>query len=550
MDSYILEVFGQSGKCYLVPLNRFPFTIGRGRENDLSLPYSSVSRQHACIEQVGESLIIVDKNSRNHVFVNGRQVQKEGLRKKDMVRIGTVELRLTSAAAPTIPAAAPNLSETLFFPHQDSWDPIHTLSSVFPTERLPRTTRRPPNLQKLLRVSLETGPSQNYENVLDAVEESTHFDRCYLILFEAGSPEEIKILASRFSKNAPQPSSEIFVSREILRRVVKSCEAVVVTQNNVRLRLRDSFIRSGAGTAICLPLVSRGAVTGVLYLDRQSGDEGFSEKDIEILGPVAGIVALKIENLQLLQAYIASERTRVELEIAESVQRDLYPKKPASVPGYSVEGFTRPCFQVGGDYFDFFSHGDSGLTWVLGDVSGKGLSSALYMVSVLSSLRAHLQDDLRLDMLMQRLEYCVRETFRADHFLTLFLARLEAQSGLVTYCNAGHLPPIVVRRNGEVVELTAVDPALNIVPWQDFRCHEYHVDPGDLLFAYTDGLIEAEGKDGEEFGRERMISCILRHRNESLVAIRRELLRELDAFHIDDGLRDDVTLILLRREDT
>jgi sigma-B regulation protein RsbU (phosphoserine phosphatase) len=331
--------------------------------------------------------------------------------------------------------------------------------------------------------------------------------------------------------------------------VAASREAVVLTRWDRNFDPTLSFILSGAGSALCVPLVGRGTVIGVLYLDRLKGTQPFSETDIELLGPIAGLIALKIENIQLLEAYLAGQLDRRDMEIAEEIQRNLFPRDPVNLAGYDIDGFTRPCRQVGGDYVDFAARGDREVLFALGDVSGKGLSAALYMVGVLATLRSQMSEALEPAAMMAKLERYVTGTFRPDHFLTLVLGKLDVPTGGLTYCNAGHLPPLVFTRDGNVRELEAADPALNIVPGAEFRSFEYALAPGDLFLVYTDGVIEEANALEEQFGVERLTECVREHRGRDLASIRKEICAAVDGFSAGEGLRDDLSLILLRREE-
>ena len=297
MKSYLLEVFARSGKHFQTPLRRFPFTVGREWKNDLLLPSASVSKRHATINKVHGSLVIVDEKSLNHVFVNGRQVVEEKLREGDRLRIGDYELRLTRTL--TLPVDS-RRSKTVYFPHQQSWDPIQALSSVLPATAPHSKRRKEPDWQNLLSISLDSTSPEAYEPLLDTIEGTTPFDRCFLILFENGSPEDIRVPAQRDHSISRAISSppDVFVSHEILRRVKGSREAVLVSRGDMDVGRRPGVDMSGAKAALCLPLVVRGSVSGVLYLDRLSDDQPFSQEDINVLGPIAGIVALKIDNLQ------------------------------------------------------------------------------------------------------------------------------------------------------------------------------------------------------------------------------------------------------------
>ena len=550
---WALEVIGRSHKSRPVPIERFPFTIGRDPDNDLALPCTSVSRRHAAIEKDGDELCVIDRQSRNHVFLNGRQVARSAIRAGDRLRVGKVDLLVSRPGEVRIPAASPQAG-TVFYPREESWDPIHTLSSVLSSAGIrERTAPRGPDWQKVLELSLEPGVAGAYETVLDAVEDSVAFDRCLLLLFEEGYPDGVRVLARRSGARHDDArnggaGSELCVSKEILRRVAEKREAVLVSPGDAQVIARQSWVLSGASTALCLPLVVRNKAIGVLYLDRSSAARPLVREDLETLGPLSGILALKIDNRRLMEAHLAAQLARRELEIAESIQRSLYPKENARISGYSVEGFTRPCHQVGGDYFDFIPNGDAELVWVLGDVSGKGIPSALYMVSVLATLRAHLKVGLGLPDVMRNVAEHVEETFRPDYFLTLCAGRLDAATGALTYSNAGHLPPVILRRDGAITELEATDPALNIVPCARFAQLEQQLEPGDLLVAYTDGITECEGRDGDRFGSERLISFLREQRDLDLVELRKRLLAKLDEFSRDDGPHDDLTVLLIRRD--
>jgi serine phosphatase RsbU (regulator of sigma subunit) len=545
MEKYFLQVHDRSGKVSIHPISRLPFNIGRHPDNDLIIQDSSVSKQHAILRRSPEGLVVVDNDSLNGVFVNGEKIErKRSLRPGDMVSICSTRFKLKHAALPEITLVSKHSASTSYFPARGSWDPAQTLTLGLPQVLAPRKGEPAPSLQGLLRLLLDAPQPETYEQILNLVEETVPYERCYVILFDKDSPERINVVARRTHKN---DHSEVIVSTGILRRVEETCEAVVVRADEGSYAPTDSFIRSGAQTAICIPLTAGGRVTGVVYLDRLSSAEPLAQKDIEALGPLAGIAALKIENLRLLDAQIAYEVNQRDMDLAKEIQEGLLPQDSISFPGFILDGYTCPCQQVGGDYFDFLTKENGSLTLVIGDVSGKGLPSALYMACVRSALHAHLEDGVDIRVLMSRLERHAQKAFRPDHFLTLFLGRLESQTGLLTYCNAGHLPPVVFKPNGDAFELEATEPALNVIPWNDFRCHEYGILPDELVLLYTDGLTEAENPGGEQFGVERLIAFVRERRRKDLPIIRKELLSEIDSFTGEEGPRDDRTLVLLRR---
>ncbi|MBI4582604.1 MAG: SpoIIE family protein phosphatase [Planctomycetes bacterium] len=552
MDEYFIHVEDRAGKCSVVRIDRFPFSIGRGVENDLVIPEPSVSRRHAYIRRTPEGLAIIDNQSRNGIFVNNEKVADlKYLHSGDQLRIGSSKLKLAFTGNPEIPLGSRGTETILFIPSQKNWDdPLQSLSDSFPQMQMALARPKeagpePVSLQQVFRLFMEAPLPEIYEHILDVIEDAVAFERCFLILFEKNDPSQIQIVAKR---EHTERQSEVIVSKDILRRVAQSKEAVLVTADDQNYSPTDSFIRSGAHTAICVPLIFRGQVTGVLYLDRLSSRFNLSQVDIKSLGPLAGFVAHKVEDLRRVNARIFSEVFERDLKLAKEIQERLLPQDPVSVPGYSIEGHSSSCYEVGGDYFDFIQKDGSPLTLVIGDVSGKGLPSALYMAGVQAALNAHLDDGLKIDVIMSHLERHIRRTFRSDHFLTLLLGTLDGKSGTLTYCNAGHLPPLCVRESGALEMLEATDPAFNITPWEKFTCHQFQLLPGDLLLLFTDGLIEAENDQGEMFGKDRLAACLQRHRDQDLTLIRKEIFSELDSFAENGGPQDDRTLILVRRE--
>ena len=552
MESYILEVREGSGKLRVVPLDHFPFTIGRDVDSDLSLPDRSTSRLHALIKREDNDLCIIDNGSRNGVYVNKERIDGAcRFRLGDRAWVGNALLRLARVEAP-LAEESMNDRTVMFCPQKPETDPIRTISSQLSgqTTRADASTGTRVGWDSLLRLLLESPAPDMYDKVLDRVEESISFDRCFLIQFDRRRPSSTKMLAVRARHDPDLDSTlEVMISREILKQVADRREAVIVTQETQHFAATESFVSSGATTALCIPLVVRGEVLGVLYLDRTGTGISYSEADAEALGPLASLVALKIENAQLFEAFVSSQVDRRDLEIAESIQKKFIPKELIDLPGYSVEGFSKACRQVGGDCVDFVRGKDGkGITFIVGDVSGKGLPSALYMVGVLSTLRAHLDDDVPLEQVMSKLENYVNARFQSDHFLTLVFGRLDAETGSIRFCNAGHMPPIVLKQDGSIETIEDADPALNIVRCESFRSFEMKLEVGDLFVVYTDGVIEAKSKSGDFYDTEGLEACLRQNLSADLPTLRRTIFAEVEAFSADERLQDDTSVVLIRRE--
>lgn len=547
MATYVLDLVDRAGRNYMVPIHHFPFTIGRERENDLPITGSSISRRHASLEKLGNDIVIIDHDSRNHVFVNGQQVAKKIVRMGDVLRIGSVEMSINPAPNLRIRSATGDC-ETLYYPQRDSWNPLETLNLSPDSEASPSSTTRKRDWRKLFRFSLKAGPSELYERVLDAVEESVPFDRCYVIFFRSDS---IEVLARRFGASSDGGSrgttAEIFLSREILRRVRKTREAVLVSGEDPSISLRESFIMSGARAALCLPFVVDKHVVGVLYLDRLSDAKGFSEDDVDALGPLAGILALKLENLLLHSG--GSLRRKEERKPSEPTRSRLYPSGDVVVGPFQASLCSRRGRQEGGDFSDLFSCGESSMAAVIGEVSGVGAESVAERVGVLATLRAHLLDGLGLEQTIARLDNYLGDMFRPDQLLSLFVATVDSSTGVLTCYRAGVLPALRLRHDGDVAPLERTSDALSATTVQESpRCLHHALERGDWVVAHTAGFLQAAGEGHEGAAKERLVACLGRHEGTPDSA-REGLLTELGLLQEDGGPLGDFTLLLLRNGD-
>ena len=242
------------------------------------------------------------------------------------------------------------------------------------------------------------------------------------------------------------------------------------------------------------------------------------------------------------------ERLNRELEIAREVQEHLFPQRLPPVPGLDYWGQCRPAREVGGDYYDFLELPGGKLGIAIGDVSGKGMGAALMMASVEASLRAlaPVVDDPA--ELMERVNSLVYGASAANRFVTLFYAQYDPASRRLSYVNAGHNPPVVLRNCGgscQMFRLETGGPVVGILPHRYQRGTFSH-EAGDLLVLFTDGVSESMNIRYEEWSEERLIefaqTC---HGLPALESVRR-ILAAAQAFAAGASQHDDMTLVVLR----
>jgi sigma-B regulation protein RsbU (phosphoserine phosphatase) len=242
------------------------------------------------------------------------------------------------------------------------------------------------------------------------------------------------------------------------------------------------------------------------------------------------------------------ERLNRELEIAREVQEYLFPQRLPVVPGLDYYGQCRPAREVGGDYYDFLELPGGKLGIAVGDVSGKGVGAALMMASLEASLRALASVVQDLADLMGRVNTLVCQASSANRYATLFYAEYDPATRDMSYVNAGHNPPIVVR-NGvgacEVLRLEDGGSVIGLFP-QKYQRGVFTHKPGDLIVLFTDGVSESMNTREEEWGEERLIELAKTCQGLPAPEGTRRILASAQAFAAGAPQHDDMTLVVLR----
>ncbi len=232
-----------------------------------------------------------------------------------------------------------------------------------------------------------------------------------------------------------------------------------------------------------------------------------------------------------------------ELQRAREIQESLLPKEIPQLPGFEVASAWQPARAVGGDYFDVLKLDENRLAICIADVSGKGVPAALLMANVQASLRASVRDLDSPARVCSIVNGMLCESIAGDKFVTFFCGVLDANARTFLYCNAGHPYPILVS-SGVARTLEEGGAVLDVFPTWGYTDSIVDVKSGDRLLLFTDGITEAEGPQGEEFGMERVAAFAETHAANSAVRINQELLAQVTEF-CGAQFHDDATLLVL-----
>ena len=243
---------------------------------------------------------------------------------------------------------------------------------------------------------------------------------------------------------------------------------------------------------------------------------------------------------------VEQERLRRELELSRLIQTEMLPRAPLRLPAAEIKGVSIPAREVGGDFFNYFLLPDGRLALLVGDVSGKGVGAALLMANVQATLRARLPLESNLAVLAAQLDREIDETTPRAVYLTLFLGILDIDRQELRYVNAGHNPQFVLHDDDGIVAMPATGLPIALYPGQPYQEAAVAVRRRDLLFFYTDGLVEAENEAGEMFGSERLQTLLSRQHAEGVDRILERVEEAARAFRGSAEPTDDATLMALR----
>ncbi len=311
----------------------------------------------------------------------------------------------------------------------------------------------------------------------------------------------------------------------------------------------DSFL---SVPLLVSPLKVKEKVVGVINLADKPGGRAYHAGDLKLVSAISSEAALSIYSSILIRDLKENERIQKEMEIAETVQRNLLPRRAPEIPGVEFAGHCVPAKRVGGDYFDFFPDPEGNVGIVIADVSGHSIGSGIMMAITRGLLQSEaVRNKPPCELLQDVNRILFNDLLSSELFITMAYFLYSPRNRGLAYANGGHNPPVLLRAESDAPELLdAEGMAIGFLPDVEFEEKGWELSPGDLLVAYTDGLIEAEDPQGAPFGMQRLLDCIQENRHRPAAQVLEHLLQAARS-HIggedpQDAQRDDLTLVVLK----
>jgi serine phosphatase RsbU (regulator of sigma subunit) len=502
-----------------------------GRRSTANLPCDSsdISREHATIVCEGDRHVLRDCGSRYGTYVNGDRIEEHVLATGDRIRLGrSSALELVFEADGTSRSSLSEVASEL--------TDLRQLAGIMDVLRALGAGRV---LDEVLAL------------VVDAALEASKADRGFVML--ANEHHELEFRVARGRGRQALPGASFSTSGKIPREVFTTGRSLVDDLEGRPDHAETLAI--GIGYVMCVPLRvtaigtgphsegSRTRIIGVLYLDGPKRVPKRSSSILSSLEALATQAALAIESARLYAEAAEKARLDRDLRVAAEIQRALLAEPTYSGAICDVAAASLPCRTIGGDFYDYLEREDGAFAFALGDVAGKGPPAALLAAAAQSHFVAQATNGGDPAETVARINLALLRRMIEARFATMFHGVITP-AGQLSYCNAGHEPPVVVTEEG-VTSLETGGPILGLFSDATYASGFIQLRPHNLVVICSDGVTEAVNVSGEEFGRMRLLDVIQRHRGGSVEHMLERVLEALRTFSHGAAQTDDITVLVV-----
>lgn len=493
--------------------------IGRGPMADISIEDSTISRRHARLSFAGNEWILSDLRSGNGTRCNGLAVKEPvRLHDADLLVFGSVLAEFTlekdRSEEPGIDATG---SVVMLSDAEESvvqtMEPSSAVASILEDGS---TSQAIDAMRGRLQIIYDVGAA-----IAGTFDEETLFSMILNKLFEVfpqAARGFVMIYDSEESQLIPRASltrsggsAEIAVSRTLVWKVIDSRHAIlsVDAMEDDRFANAMTIQQLEIRSMICVPMIAQDEVFGLIHVDSNDPTKSFRKDDMALMLGIANQAALALSNARMHNRLVQQQLIEQDLALAKKIQMRFLPRNPPEIEGYEFCDTYFAALDVGGDYYDFIELPGGRIGIALGDVSGKGVSGALYMAKLSSDVRYHAAGLTSPAEILNHVNASISEEIEEGMFVTMVFFTLDPSTDHVQIASAGHPAPLVQHADGSVEMLKVVrNVPLGVNSEHEFVQTELTLQDGDTLLAYTDGVSEATSTTFEEFGEQRIVESM------------------------------------------
>jgi sigma-B regulation protein RsbU (phosphoserine phosphatase) len=550
------------GEATTVELTSDETVIGRLPECAVQINSNMVSRKHARVMARGNEYLIEDMGSGNKTFVNGKIAEvATPLKHGDRIKLGPILLRFEDLKgseqqiAPAVarrPSSGFDGSGATFNIEVDEDDSTMMTSRATGFGNL--GVKPEAKLKGVLEISRALAGTADIDSLLPKILDTLfnifpHADRgCVLLKDESGK------MNPRAMKHRRSTDDEtVKLSRTILQTVLNEKTGILSSDaaNDDRFSASESIANLTIRSMMCVPMLSiAGEPMGVINIDTQNAFNQFREEDLDLLMAVAGQAAMCYEQAKLLVTAMEKQKQDKEMDIAMGVQRSLLPTELPTAEGWEFFASYDTAQAVGGDYYDaFFVENGEKVCLAFGDVAGKGVPASLVMsriATVVTNVMTFV-GDVKEAVFRINNQMCTRAV--EGRFVTFVLCVIELKTGEMTIAIAGHMPIMIRKTDGTIIEFgeEAVGVPIGVVDDFPYDVMVRTVEPGETCVIYTDGVSEAMNPDNDLYGMDRLRDLMKNSTGGHADALGKVILADVRKFANGRPQNDDITIMVFGR---
>ncbi len=303
---------------------------------------------------------------------------------------------------------------------------------------------------------------------------------------------------------------------------------------------------SKLGFELIVPMQMQGNTKGLILLGRRINNSDYNDSDIEFIYSTGSLAIISLENQKLFKEALEKQKMEEELEIARDIQRNLLPSFIPQFTSFEIAGENISSKQVGGDYFDIIKLSENNFYVAIADVSGKGVPASLLMANIQAFLKIICTQGIKIDEATGIMNDLITENTSDGRFITFFWSIFDELKKTMTYVNAGHNPPLLIRDN-KIIKLDKGGIIFGVMKtFIPYTSEEIQLKENDLIILFTDGITEAMSKNHEEFSDERLERIALNFTNKSAEEILKSIKKEVQIFTMGAPQSDDLTLVVIK----
>ena len=393
-----------------------------------------------------------------------------------------------------------------------------------------------------------------FDHILELLQEQFKFDLCVIRMLDSGRmsltvASQVGMSSKHLGDSERKLDETTYIGEAYLRNnVIIVNDTDLLDRSQPALLIKQEGIKSFAH----VPISIEGQAVGVLSTFSTAAKGIFSDEFIKLYKNLAGQIAVAWRNAQQMEKLMEAREKKRELEIARTIQLGLLPEKTPEIKGLSLAGICIPAREIGGDYYDYLPGSGKTLDLVVADVSGHSIGAALTMGWIRTFIRdkALTESAKTASETMSAInDFFYEDLTRAELFVTMFFLKYDPDSRELFYANAGHNPPFIYRPSSNAkIKLDAEGLILGIKTGVEFEEKKTQLQEGDLLLLYTDGIIEAEDREDQFFGDNRLMQLLKTYHALPPQEIIDKILHQVRLFTGNDNFNDDVTLVIMRLE--